>query len=76
MPLPNKTSDKKGQPVKNLLLHYSGMAAQFLVAIGLVVFAGLKVDNYLGVSFPVFVWLLPLMVITGLIIKALRDTSK
>ena len=52
------------------------MAAQFLVAIGLMVFAGLKVDNYLGVSFPVFVWLLPLMVIAGLIIKALRDTSK
>jgi len=76
MPSPNKTTDNKDKPVKNLLLYYSGMAAQFLVAIGLMVFAGLKVDNYLGVSFPVFVWLLPLMVITGLIIKALRDTSK
>jgi hypothetical protein len=76
MPLPNKTTKDKTKPVKNLLLRYSGMAAQFLVAIGLMVYAGLKVDNYLGVSFPVFVWLLPLMVITGLIIKALRDTSK
>ena len=76
MPLQNKTNKDKTKPVKNLLLRYSGMAAQFLVAIGLMVFAGLKVDNYLGVSFPVFVWLLPLLVIAGLMIKALRDTSK
>jgi len=76
MPSPNKTTDNKGKPARNLLLYYSGMAAQFLVVIGLMVFAGLKVDNYLAVSFPVFVWLLPLVVITGLIIKAVRDTSK
>lgn len=76
MPSPNKSTDNKGKPPGNLLLYYSGMAAQFLVVIGLMVFAGLKVDNYLGVSFPVFVWLLPLMVITGLILKAVRDTSK
>jgi hypothetical protein len=41
MPSPNKTSDNKGKPPKNLLLFYSGMAAQFLVIIGLMVFAGL-----------------------------------
>jgi hypothetical protein len=76
MPSQNKTSINKGKPPRNLLLYYSGMAIQFLVVIGLMVFAGLKVDNYLEVSFPVFVWLLPLMVITGLIIKAVRDTSK
>ena len=58
------------------MLYYSGMAAQFLVVIGIMVFAGLKVDNYMGVSFPVFVWLLPLIIIAGLIIKAVRDTSK
>jgi hypothetical protein len=52
------------------------MAAQFLVVIGLMVFAGLKLDNYLRVSFPVFVWLLPLVIIAGLIFKAVRDTSK
>ncbi len=76
MPSPNKSTDNKGKPPRNLLLYYSGMAAQFLVVIGLMVFAGLKLDNYLGVSFPVFVWLLPLMIIAGLIFKAVRDTSK
>jgi hypothetical protein len=51
------------------------MAAQFLVVIGLMVFIGLKADEYLKVSFPIFVWLLPLLIIAGLIIKAIRDTS-
>ncbi len=76
MPSQNKKTEGKDKPDRNLLLYYSGMAAQFLVAIGIMVFAGLKVDNYIGVSFPVFVWLLPLIIIAGLIIKAVRDTSK
>ena len=76
MPSQNKTTDGQDKPNRNILLYYSGMAAQFLVVIGIMVFAGLKVDNYMGVSFPVFVWLLPLIIIAGLIIKAVRDTSK
>jgi hypothetical protein len=76
MPSQNKTTDDVGKPRKNLLIYYSGMAAQFLVAIGIMVFAGLRLDNYMGVSFPVFVWLLPLIIIAGLILKAVRDTSK
>jgi hypothetical protein len=76
MPSQNKSADNKDKPPRNILLYYSGMAAQFLVVIGIMVFAGLKLDNYMGVSFPVFVWLLPLLIIAGLIIKAVRDTSK
>jgi len=76
MPSQNKFSGKNKKPQRNLLLVYSGLAAQFLAAIGLMVFIGLKADDYLGVSFPILVWLLPLLIITGLIIKAVRDTSK
>jgi hypothetical protein len=75
MPSPNKSIEGKKKPQRNLLLYYSGMAAQFLVVIGLMVFIGLKADEYLKVSFPIFVWLLPLLIIAGLIIKAIRDTS-
>jgi hypothetical protein len=75
MPSQNKESAEKSKPRRNLLLYYSGMAAQFLVVIGLMVLAGLKADQYLGVLFPIFIWLLPLLTIAGLIIKAVRDTS-
>lgn len=75
MPSPNKLIEEKKKPEKNLLMYYSGMAAQFLVVIGLMVFIGLKADEYLKVSFPIFVWVLPLLIIAGLIFKVIRDTS-
>jgi len=58
------------------LLRYSGLAMQFLVSIGLSVFIGLKADKWLNISIPLLVWLLPLMVITGIILKIIKDTAK
>ena len=58
------------------LLRYSGLAMQFLVSIGLSVFIGLKADKWLHISVPLLVWLLPLMVITGIILKIIKDTAK
>jgi hypothetical protein len=72
----NKDEEAKKKFGDNLLLRYAGMAFQFLVVIGITVYAGYKADQWLALSFPVFVWLLPLIVITGLIIKVVRDTSK
>ena len=75
MPSQNKTEKNNSKPPRNLLLYYSGMAFQFLAVIGLMVFIGLKADQYLDVSFPILIWLLPLLIIAGLIFKAIRDTS-
>ena len=69
MPLP----DKK----KNLQLwQYAGMATQFLVAIGAGVFIGLKADSWLKFRIPLLVWILPLLIIIGVIVKLIRDTGK
>jgi Na+/glutamate symporter len=57
-------------------MRYSGLAAQFLVSIGLCVFIGMKVDKWIRLSMPLFVWMLPLLIIMGIIIKITRDTSK
>ncbi len=59
-----------------MLLKYATMASQFFVAIGLGVFAGIKLDEWLKISFPLLVWLLPLLLILGMIIKVLLDTNK
>lgn len=64
------------QSNNNILWKYAGMGAQILVSLGLAVFIGLKLDKWIGVSFPVLVWLLPLLVIIGLIVKTIKDTSK
>jgi hypothetical protein len=61
---------------KTLLLQYAGLGAQLLVLLGLAIFAGLKLDQKFQFSFPVLVWALPLLVLVGMMVKAIRDTSK
>ncbi|KAA9037281.1 hypothetical protein FW778_17805 [Ginsengibacter hankyongi] len=58
------------------LLRYASLAMQFLVSIGLGVFIGLKVDKWVKISFPLLVWLLPLLIIVGLLYNILKETSK
>ena len=60
----------------NILWRYAGMGAQILVSLGLALFIGLKLDAWIRTPFPLLVWLLPLLVIIGMIIKAIKDTSK
>ena len=49
---------------------------QFLVSLGIAVLLGLKADRWLNLSLPVFVWLLPLLVLVGLMINIIKETSK
>lgn len=56
-------------------MRYAGLATQFLVGIALMVFIGMKIDNWAGFSTPIAVWVLPLLLITGVIIKIIKDTS-
>jgi len=58
------------------LLKYAGMGMQFLASIALGIFIGLKADKWLNFSFPLLVWLMPLLIIIGLTIKIIKDTSK
>lgn len=57
------------------LLRYAGLTMQFLVSISLGVFIGFKADGWLNFSFPLFVWLLPLLIICGLLYQVIKDTS-
>ncbi|MEO9211261.1 MAG: hypothetical protein ABI208_09180 [Ginsengibacter sp.] len=66
--------NKKKESNKELM-RYAGLAMQFLVAIGLAVFLGFKIDEWTHFGIPLAVWLLPLLFITGMIIKIVKDTS-
>lgn len=65
-------SDKKNN---NLLLRYAGMGAQFAVGIGLGIYLGIKLDEWVQWSFPLFVWLLPMIFIIGMLVRIIIDTS-
>ena len=64
------------KPGNNLLWKYAGLATQFLVGIGLSVYAGMKIDQWLKINMPVAVWVLPLLVIVAVIIKIIKDTAQ
>ncbi len=57
-------------------LRYIGLTTQFLVAIGIAVYGGMALDKWMTITIPLAVWLLPLLVITGVIIKIIKDTGK
>jgi lipopolysaccharide export LptBFGC system permease protein LptF len=56
-------------------MHYAGMSTQMLVATGLSVFIGLKIDRWFKLSFPLLVWLLPLLALCVIFYKIARETS-
>lgn len=58
-----------------LLWKYAGMATQFLVAIGIGVFIGIKLDKWLKFTMPIGAWILPLLIIIGMIMAIVRDTA-
>ena len=66
----------KNNKSNSQLWQYAGLASQFLVSMGIGVFIGLKLDKWIKTTFPVFVWILPLLIMAGIIAKLLKDTSK
>lgn len=68
MPLRNSGNNRD-------LMKYAGLATQMFVAIGLSVFIGIKLDEWLNISFPLLVWVIPLLVIVSLIYKLIKETN-
>ena len=58
------------------LIQYASMGSQFLAGIGIGVFVGLKIDGWLNFKLPLLVWILPLLIIIGFIVKLVKATSK
>jgi type IV secretory pathway TrbD component len=58
------------------VLRYAGLGAQIFVSLGIAVFVGYKTDKWLDTSFPLLVWILPLAILSILIYKLIKDTSK
>lgn len=57
-------------------MEYAGLASQLMAALGLGVFMGYKLDKALAFSFPVFIWVLPLVFLMAMFVKIFKDTSR
>ena len=58
------------------VMRYAGLGAQIMASLGLAVFAGYHADKWLKLSFPLTIWLLPLLVLCTMFYKLVKDTSK
>jgi F0F1-type ATP synthase assembly protein I len=58
------------------LIRYAGLSSEVLASVGVAVYLGIKADKWLKVSFPIFSMSLPLLVITALIIRLVKESSR
>src|SRR5687767_11891996 len=73
---PNMNQNPQKKHYTSDLLRYAGLGAQIFVALGISVFAGYKADRWLNSPFPVLVWVLPLLVLSLMLYKLIRETTK
>ncbi len=59
-----------------ILLQYMGLAFQLAVTLGIGIYAGIWLDKKVALKFPLFVWLLPLLLLGGMLVKVIKDTTK
>ena len=57
-------------------MQYAGFAAQLAVGLILAVYAGMWLDKQTGIKIPIFIWLLPLVILVAMLFKVVKDTSK
>jgi len=70
-----KPNQQRQRSTQTDLLKYAGLGSQILVSLGIAVFAGYKLDKWLKIPLPLLVWLLPLIVLIGMIYKLIKETS-
>lgn len=71
------TNNKKSyRSNKSYLMQYAGLASQLMAALALGVFLGFKLDHWLQFSFPVFIWVLPLVFLIAMFVKIFKDTNR
>lgn len=60
----------------NQFIQYSSLAFEMIVIMGLGVFAGIKIDDWLNLNFPVFTLVLMILAFIGAIYHAIKNFIK
>ena len=60
---------------RNIMKEYAGLSAQFAVGTAITVYAGIWLDEKMGLRKPIFTWLLPLVFIIGMLYKIIKDNT-
>lgn len=67
---------EKPNESRNPLWQYAGIGGQLLVSLGVGVFLGLKLDEWLSFKIPLLIWILPLLILIAMIARLIKATDK
>ncbi|SKA05958.1 AtpZ/AtpI family protein [Sediminibacterium ginsengisoli] len=56
-------------------IRYTGLASQLVAGLLLTGYAGVWLDKRIDAAKPVFAWLLPLLLLIGMLVKIVKDSS-
>lgn len=65
-----------GQEGWRQLTRYAGLAGELAVAVGIAVWLGVEADKRLKLSFPIFSWVVPLLVIVVMLVQLIKANSR
>ena len=74
-PQPDK-DEEDGANRRRELIRWAGLSTEVMASVGVSVWLGVKADKWLKLSFPILSWLLPLLVIVGLLINLVKAGTK
>ncbi len=57
-------------------VRYTGLATEMMAAIGIAVFLGYKLDQWLGISFPLFLIIFPLLALGVTLWRLIKTLEK
>lgn len=57
-------------------MKYAGLAGQFFGSITAGLFFGNQIDKWAGFRSPWFIWILPLVIIIGLLYNLIKETNR
>ena len=73
---PKPKPDKEKRPPLESYARYSGLAFQMFAIIGVGIFGGVKLNQWIGIKFPVFTILLSILSVAAAIYAAIKDLIK
>jgi hypothetical protein len=73
---PKPKPDRENRPPLESYARYSSLAFQMFAIIGLGIFGGVKLDNWINIGFPVFTVLLSILSVAAAIYIAVKDLIK
>ena len=73
---PKPKPDKEKRPPLESYARFSSLAFQMFAIIGIGIFGGVKLDEWLKIGFPVFTVLLSIISVGAAIYTAVKDLSK